>query len=241
LAGNSEARQVRRDRRRRPSASFSSASWIRRGQSPVWAGFTAPSRACPRHSMRGSYAKRRMSSYVAAGALHVGFAGGAETWPPPSRDDKMAIRAVRDKALVFARANGATWGQENAVRKALTSSGFHLTKKDSSATGLTYGLEGSAGCQSQGLLSWSVTAGNGLTATLRPRGPSRPSSCLTGYDHPACGMRAVVVEGYSRSTYFVRPSCAPASGKSPRAHASWRNQQRHRSGRVVRASRRERL
>jgi len=78
---------------------------------------------------RSSYATTRMSSYVNSGMLHVGFEGGREqSWPLPDRNDKLAIRQVRDQAVDFARRNGATLGQENAVKKALTDSGYHLIK-----------------------------------------------------------------------------------------------------------------
>ena len=42
--------------------------------------------------------------------------------------DKAAIQAVRDKAVVFALESDASVGQMYAVMKALTDSGYHLTK-----------------------------------------------------------------------------------------------------------------
>ena len=81
------------------------------------------------NTRRASLATRRMSSYVSGGRLHVGFEGERErSWPLPDRSDKVAIRRIRDEAVDFARAGGATIGQENAVKKALTESGFHLMK-----------------------------------------------------------------------------------------------------------------
>jgi hypothetical protein len=94
------------------------ATFTRRGPSPVSNG-----------RRRRNLAKRRMSSYVNDDTLHVSFAGGANhSWPLPRREDKAAIRSVRDQAVEFARMNGATFGQENAVKKALTEAGFHLMK-----------------------------------------------------------------------------------------------------------------
>ena len=57
------------------------------------------------------------------------FAGGAERrFPLPPRTDKTAIRRLRDEAILWARQNGATDGQQGAVMRALTSRGFHITK-----------------------------------------------------------------------------------------------------------------
>ncbi|SRR6266700_3748844 len=57
------------------------------------------------------------------------FAGGAERrFPLPARSDKPAIRQLRDEAILWARQNGATDGQQGAVMRALTSRGFHITK-----------------------------------------------------------------------------------------------------------------
>ena len=72
-------------------------------------------------------AKHRMRSYVEANELHVGFYNGsARSWPLPARSDKDGIRAVREQACHFASEHGATEGQVNAVRKALTEAGYHL-------------------------------------------------------------------------------------------------------------------
>lgn len=94
---------------------------------------TAPRAGCRARRTSGkprrTRATQRMSSYVGNGQLHVSFAGGASrSWSLPARSDKTAIRSVRDKAVSFARENGATIGQQNAVKKALTEDGYHLTK-----------------------------------------------------------------------------------------------------------------
>ncbi|MGO9147304.1 MAG: hypothetical protein ACLQDF_13120 [Desulfomonilia bacterium] len=81
------------------------------------------------HTPRRSFATKRMSSYVSSDKLHVSFDGGhSKSWALPNQSDKMGIRTVRDEAVVFARENGASIGQINAVKKALTDSGYHLVK-----------------------------------------------------------------------------------------------------------------
>jgi hypothetical protein len=86
----------------------------------------------PGHRGRGAvrYAEKRMSARVESGKLVVEFEDGARhEWSLPHRDDKEAIRSVLDVALTFATDNGASNpGQTNAVRKALTDGGYHLTK-----------------------------------------------------------------------------------------------------------------
>ena len=74
-------------------------------------------------------AKKRMSSFIDANQLHVSFQDGtAQSWMLPQRSDKLEIRSVRNMAVAFARENGATIGQINAVKKALTEAGYHLIK-----------------------------------------------------------------------------------------------------------------
>lgn len=80
-------------------------------------------------SPRRSIAVQRMSCNVDGTQLFVSFQGGpSRTWTLSSPSDKSALRNVREKAVAFARENGATLGQINAVKKALTDNGFHLTK-----------------------------------------------------------------------------------------------------------------
>jgi hypothetical protein len=70
-----------------------------------------------------------MSSFVNAGRLVVEFVGGErKEFHLGPREDKVRIRQTRDAAVGFARENGASLGQENAVKKALTDAGYHLTK-----------------------------------------------------------------------------------------------------------------
>src|SRR6266516_1691629 len=69
-------------------------------------------------SRRRSFATQRMSSYLNNGQIHVAFQGGASrSWSLPPTTDKAALRTVRAKAVAFARENGATVGQVNAVLK----------------------------------------------------------------------------------------------------------------------------
>ena len=84
---------------------------------------TEPSRA------RRTLATQRMSSYLQSNQLHVSFhAGPSQLWALPERGNRDAIREVRDKAVAFARDNGATVGQQNAVKKTLTEGGYYLMK-----------------------------------------------------------------------------------------------------------------
>lgn len=78
---------------------------------------------------RKSFAKQKMSSYIQSNHLHVSFQdGSSDSWILPNRSDKNGIRTVRDRAVAFAKENKATIGQINAVKKALTDNGYHLTK-----------------------------------------------------------------------------------------------------------------
>ena len=78
---------------------------------------------------RPTFATRRLSSYISGDQLVVGFVGAAERrWPLPARGDKRRIRSLRDEAVAFVTQQGATIGQQNAVKKVLTDSGYHLIK-----------------------------------------------------------------------------------------------------------------
>jgi hypothetical protein len=76
------------------------------------------------------YAIKRMSTPIEGGQFIVRFDDGSrEQWMLPAKSDKDAIRKIRDAAVKFARAHGASHpGQTNAVMKALTNAGYHLTK-----------------------------------------------------------------------------------------------------------------
>ena len=84
----------------------------------------------PNHPGHGrSFATKRMSSRVSNKLLVVEFEDGVQQrFPLPDRSDKVTLKKVREAALRFARENGASFGQEMAVRKALTQAGYHQTK-----------------------------------------------------------------------------------------------------------------
>ena len=78
---------------------------------------------------RRSFATDKLSSYISGNELRLSFASGAsKSWTLPSKNDKAALRVVRQAATGFAEKHSATIGQINAVRKALTDSGYHLLK-----------------------------------------------------------------------------------------------------------------
>ena len=78
---------------------------------------------------RRNLATKRLSAYVENQSLVLAFAGGPERrWKLSNRGDKAALKRVRTEAVEFAEEAGATLGQVNAVKKALTEAGYHLTK-----------------------------------------------------------------------------------------------------------------
>ena len=78
---------------------------------------------------RRNFATNRMSANISQGRLVVEFATGErKEWVLPVKSDKGKIRKSKDEAGVFAQNCGATEGQVNAVYKALTEGGYHLTK-----------------------------------------------------------------------------------------------------------------
>lgn len=78
---------------------------------------------------RRSFATDKLSSYISGNELRVSFASGpSSSWKLASKNDKTALRAMRDAATSFAKKHGATLGQVNAVKKTLTDSGYHLLK-----------------------------------------------------------------------------------------------------------------
>lgn len=78
---------------------------------------------------RKRYATQRMSTGVNNEVLFIEFEDGSSNeWPLSPPHDKNALRAIRSQALGFAEEHGASIGQLNAVKKALTDNGYHLTK-----------------------------------------------------------------------------------------------------------------
>ena len=69
-----------------------------------------------------------MHAAVSNDQLRISFASGQNReWQLPSRRETSAIREVRDAAVQFAREQGATTGQQNAVKKALTNAGYFVS------------------------------------------------------------------------------------------------------------------
>lgn len=78
---------------------------------------------------RNQFATIRMHAEVRSNFLHVSFEHGrSNTWALPDASDKSGIRRVRDAAVEFAKENGASFGQQQAVKKALTNAEFWLAK-----------------------------------------------------------------------------------------------------------------
>jgi hypothetical protein len=69
-----------------------------------------------------------MSVRIRDNSIVVAFADSASEWLLPPREDKEGIRRVRDAAVGFATACGATLGQRNAVKKALTDTGYYVSR-----------------------------------------------------------------------------------------------------------------
>ena len=78
---------------------------------------------------RRNKATNRMSANVERNKLIVEFqTGDRNEWELPDIDDKNGIRSVRDSASEFAEKIGATLGQVNAVKKALTDAGYYVSR-----------------------------------------------------------------------------------------------------------------
>ena len=75
-------------------------------------------------------ATKRMLAHVEHGRFWVQFTDDEKSWwDLPDPTDKEAIRHIRDEAVNFALAHGASNpGQTNAVKKALTDAGYYLRK-----------------------------------------------------------------------------------------------------------------
>ena len=75
-------------------------------------------------------ANKRMSARIESGQLLVEFDdGNRNRWKLPDRSDKQGLATLRATAVEFALNHGASDpGQTNAVRKALTDAGYHLSK-----------------------------------------------------------------------------------------------------------------
>jgi negative regulator of replication initiation len=71
----------------------------------------------------------RMTQTVKGNKLILQFDSGARFERAlPAKENRPAIRKVRDEAVEFVRSNGGTDGQEKAAIRALTSRGYHIAK-----------------------------------------------------------------------------------------------------------------
>jgi negative regulator of replication initiation len=78
---------------------------------------------------RNKFADQRMSTDVLGNTLHVCFQdGSSKKWTLSDPVNKVEIRRIRDEAVNFAKQNNASYGQEQAVKKALTNAGYWLNK-----------------------------------------------------------------------------------------------------------------
>ena len=83
----------------------------------------------PPKKLKTKKATIKMTTRVDDNHLVIRFADGhGRRWELPDRSDKQGIREVRNLAVDFAHHHGATEGQENAVKKALTDNGYYLKK-----------------------------------------------------------------------------------------------------------------
>ena len=78
---------------------------------------------------RKPFATQRMSADVHNKIFSIQFQNGpSKNWKLPTPDDKSEIRKILNSALEFASENKASFGQQQAVRKALTNAGYWLSK-----------------------------------------------------------------------------------------------------------------
>jgi len=78
---------------------------------------------------RRSFAGRRLSVRIEGNELYVAFQNGpSNRWILPERTDKVNIRRIQDEAVNFAARCGATKGQQDAVKKALTQAKYWLRR-----------------------------------------------------------------------------------------------------------------
>lgn len=92
---------------------------------------SANSKSEKQYGWKERRAEVRMTQRVEANKLILEFDSGAkfERALPP-KDNRLAIRKVRDEAIEFVKKNDGTKGQEHAAIRALTSRGYHVSKID---------------------------------------------------------------------------------------------------------------
>ena len=78
-------------------------------------------------SPNAGFATVAMRQSIRGEVLSVSFETGQEaTFHLPKKMDVESIRRVRREAILWARANGASAGQEDAIKKELTTAGYYL-------------------------------------------------------------------------------------------------------------------
>ena len=83
------------------------------------------------HGWKERRATDRMTQTVKGNKLILEFDSGPRfEGTLPAKENRLAIRKVRDDAVEFVRSNGGTDGQEKAAIRALTSRGYHIAKVD---------------------------------------------------------------------------------------------------------------
>lgn len=81
-----------------------------------------------RSTSRQRLAQRRLSARLADGFLVLAFVSGPEErWRLPGKDAHDEIARLSIEAQAWAESNGATYGQQKAVHKALTEGGYYNT------------------------------------------------------------------------------------------------------------------
>jgi negative regulator of replication initiation len=84
---------------------------------------------CQNSYQRKPFATRKMSADIHNNLLSIQFQDGpSKNWKLPAPNEKSEIRKILNSALEFASENKASFGQQQAVRKALTNAGYWLSK-----------------------------------------------------------------------------------------------------------------
>ncbi len=104
-------------------------------------GLSAPKKAPakarsaePERGGRSRIAETRLERKTTDKEIAFRFGDGAwKSWKlPTDKENTQEVRRIREEALEFGRANGATDGQLNAIGKAFSDAGYYLNRKDGS-------------------------------------------------------------------------------------------------------------
>jgi hypothetical protein len=85
----------------------------------------------PKRSGRNRFAEIRLDRKTTDKEIAFRFGDGPwKTWKLPTvKANTQEVRRIREEALEFGRANGATDGQLNAIGKAFSDAGYYLNRK----------------------------------------------------------------------------------------------------------------